>query len=297
MVAMLATVSCGGPDRSGAADDLERQIAQMPGVGTAYVVHTDDFTSGSVLGVSVDMIGADVEQVVDVAARIESIVGDDFDGYRRSATFRVAVGGDVDVVGVLDPAEVGDHTRIVREILTRQPGTSITWTDRDSGQQVRTRGADSAVVFEALRHRPDAREPVTAVIVGEPRWSVVFPFEIDDEAAIRATVAGSPLPVEGLDITGGHVSALWVRVDDVTTAARDLPAVIDLFAAGAEHPILVRWDGPRPAERDAPFFGGTVHVGGCDYPDNLGESDPERFHTADALELRAELRARYDTCP
>ena len=71
---------------------------------------------------------------------------------------------------------------------------------------------------------------------------------------------------------------------------RDLLAALD--SAGHE-PVMVRWQEDSNAERK---LLGSVHLGGCDYGNTLGEKEPEKYLTAEALDLQERLRGEFDDC-
>lgn len=304
VVAVLLAVACAPPDRRAEADVLERRIAQMPGVERVDVRYTDGLSLGPNIGVDVVVTGADTAQIVAVATTVADAVSADFDGYGRSVSFRVADGGELEVSGDPVPATVGERTRALRELLTDVPGARVSWSESADAQTVAVSDAAPAPVLASLR----AQAPASGLVVTirgdghRPWWTVVLPLAVTDETVVRAAVERSPLPVSSIRVQDGHAAAVTVRTHEdvqaheVAAVEEAIGTVIELFAPTPAHPLLLDWEGPEADDRDAPGFAGRVHVGGCAYPRSLGETEPERFYTPEAIELRDRLRDRYDRC-
>jgi hypothetical protein len=299
VVAATALSACAQPDRSDQARTLEQAMAAMPGVQQADVRYTNDFSLGSNLDIEVIAKDADTAQIVAVAAAIEDRGSQDFDGYDRTATLVVAEGGVLERHGTLDPASLGEEARTVREILREIPGAEVGWVHRGAaaGHSIGFGSAPAGVALAAVRSRV-AVDDLTVTIGefgDEPRWTVRMPFDMSEEQQVRGAVGQIPMTVQSLVVEDGHAAMATVLVEDESRAETDLDAVIAAFAPTEDRPLMLEWQDVR-ADRDEREFSGRVHVAGCAYPSKLGESDPERFYTVEAMKLRDRLRAQYDTC-
>ncbi|MEE2031979.1 hypothetical protein [Rhodococcus chondri] len=271
---LMLLSACAQPHRSKDAEDLESAVAAMSGVEDVDVLYTNDFSLGSDLDVDIAVEEARIAEIVAVAAVLE----------RR---------------GTLDPESLGDETRALRAVLREIPGTEVAWSYREGeGHSLGFGRAPAGAALMAVRSHIDAHD--LTVTVGEfdaaPRWTVTMPLGISAEKEIHETVEQLPLPARALVVEDGHVSMATVVVENEGEAETDLAAVIAAFTPTEEHPLMLEWQGTQNGRDDERRFAGRVHIAGCAYPAILGESEPERFYAAEAMELRDRLRARYDTC-
>ncbi|WP_280265142.1 hypothetical protein [Nocardia wallacei] len=301
----------GAPNREAEARELETAVRAMPGVTSAYVNYSNDITQGVTTSVSADMHDATIDQIEAVAARVADSHRQDFDEYKRSASFYVG-GGTVehrtdrpDRHTFVSPALVAADARAVRQLGSALPPPAaerrIDWARTDLGTELTLRetAGDSAlgVVRSVIGEQP-VPVRVFPAIRTDIAWKVDFPFGAEDEARVRAILARSPLPVRSVDVTAGHLARMTVATPDPAEARTALAALIDLVAPAPGHPLLLEWEQPRPSNSGELKFKGSVHVGGCSYTTrSAGEREPEKYYTAEAVALQRHLRDTYDTCP
>lgn len=296
-VAALAVSACGKPDRSAEADRLEQVVAALPAVEYVDVRYSGDVTAGHLLRVDIRIAAADLDDVGHIAQVVEDEKVGTFDEFDQRTTF--AVGNAVlDRGGRLDPAAVEDDLDVLHRIGTELPEATVRWRSgfaSDPRELVEVRSADVGTASSLLR---DLLPPhVDSFTIVEPEgavWTIHPPLSGERERRIVAATAESPLRVLALTVGEGVATEMRVEVGDPATLEADLVEVIGLFGAGTERPLLLVWE--QPGSGDERGFGGSVHVGGCEYPSTLGETDPERFYSGEALDMRERLRARYDSC-
>lgn len=293
-VALLLVAGCARPDLGEQIADLERRLRDLPGVTDIDVYYSNDMTQGYRFDVDLDVRDASPPQIVTIADTFHSFTGGDFDRYDRSVTFVLDRGVTVEQQGPFDPgsatADIADIDVLAQEI----PGARIHW----SHPALRIDEVSVTDALDAARTTLSDRSPTITVLPGDGTiWTVTMPLTPPRQAAIRDAVDSVGIPVSAVEVTDGRATGLTVRPTPGAAAEDELRAVIDAFDAGIDRPLMVTWtDERRAGNRDGDKFAGRIHVGGCDYPDDLGERDPERFFTSDALDLRDRLRDEFDTC-
>lgn len=308
-VAVAVLTSCtGAPDRESEAKELDRSLEALPGVESSSVSYSNTYTQGTRIAVDVRLAAASVEQIEAVASRIAAGFRQDFGGFGQSATFRFDGGtvehrsDSVDRPLDLAPAQVVADARAVRQVASAvQPSAGkpeITLGRTASGSELDLRGVADDVGLAAVRAAV-GESPAFVQIFPESRaatfWTVRFPFRADDEAKVRETLARLVLRAPVVTVVDGRIAALRVVSPSAADAYPQLVSVIGAVA----HPMMLTWDeGAAPGASDQRRFRGSVHVGGCSYPDNTdGEMRPEKYGTDAALAMQKRLRDAYDTCP
>ncbi len=276
----------------------------MPGVELVNIGYENSFARGATLRVQVRLPAASVEQIADVATTIDKIVGDDFENYDQWTDFAVAADRRVMIkrAAHLDPAEIAHDARIARDIAAALDGSSVEWfrNDRASTNRLEVKAPNSTATagFAALRTvlADDAVDvSLAAAAIG---WVVMFPFSREDEARVAQQIARMPIDVYAVSVGGhGAIARLQVALRDRVHEYEDLSTVIGLVGGGPTHPLYVYWTVKEKPSDPALRFQGSVTVGYCDYPNTLGEADPERYYTADAIALQERVRERFDVCP
>lgn len=284
----------GLPDRQREAERLEVELSSMPGVERFTASYSNDYTAGSYLNLTATMPAAPEGQIAEVAKRINDLKRDDFDGYRQRTKFIVGnrITGEFDAV--LNPDQVADRSRRLRQIGSAAPTADITW----SGNGLDLRNAPPAAEsFAAVRSGLAAKPAHVTVLPQDtsPMWEVDFPFNAQQEAHIQRQLSGLPVDVAAVTVANGALSSLSVRVHDPKTAYQDLAAVIAPVQPTPEHPMMLQWTwaGTETAERK---FAGSVQVSGCQYPRTAGEEDPHSYYAPEAIDLQRRLRDEFDTC-
>lgn len=310
LAAALAT-GC-APDRGAEADELEQAIAAMPGVEDARVVYSNDVSSGTGISIDVDVESASAEDVEAVARSIAAAYDEDFEDYEQGVDFLVP-GGRVEYRPVededeveLDPDQVVEDVDRIRGLATAlevagngDTTADLRWQRGFRGTELQTSvGGDPASV--AAVRKAVADERVRVVLPDREgtgaHWTIDFPFAQSDEASVRRTLARLAPQVREVGITDGHLARLVVDAPAPATARDVLDGLIQQVGASRSRPLMLEWDedfGKGGRERR---FRGSVHVGGCGYGDNWGETEPEKFETDEALALQRALRQAYDAC-
>jgi len=265
----------------------------MPGVENLTSNYSNDYTAGAKLYITVTMPAASDVQIADVARRMNDLKGTDFDGYTQTTEFVLGNRIKAEFADVLNPAQIADRSRRLRQIGSALPTADIAWFG----------GLD-------LRNSPPVAESLAAVRIGlgtvpaqvvispadrSPMWTVDFPFNAQREENVQRQLSGLPLGLRAVTVKSGALSFMSVTVQDPKTAYQDLTRVIERVRPGPEHPVTLYWIGPE-AKYGGLKFNGSVHLSGCQYPRNAGEEEPQKYLTPEAIELQRRLREEFDTC-
>lgn len=320
LLAVLVTLALGctgAPDRRADSERLKAAIAGMPGVTDASVNYENAIGRGASLNITVSMPTATRQQMVDVIDRINTVRGTLFDGYYQTVAFQPAGSStqhfEVRCGAALDAATIADEALALRLLSARIRAGSADWFC-DPGNRRLTISENTTAIGEILDavHAADADTPTTSLeIMAADSAPAMAPFRIvnirnpfssDDWAGFQNLVTRLAITPWAAGVgPGSAVNHVSFGVRSPATAYQQLTAVIAAVGAGKEHPLLLAWglDNPPPRTAGAPTFSGSVIVGACNYgsPPSEGELHPEKYLTAEALDLQRRLRTEYDTCP
>lgn len=290
------------PDRSDQVDELERAVEAMPGVEDVLTTYSNDFTAGKNLSIDVTMSEQAAEdEISDVVAAVAEQMGDDFDDYQRETEISLPDGRRLVLGDRPDAEEVARQLPRLRELRGVVSGGFLTWhqpPDGHSGWELELSEVpdDPLSVLDAVRTVLED-EPMRVAVTGAegPQWTVDFPFSADAQEAIVTALTDSAAEVETVAITDDQVAALRIESEDDPQAADRLTATIDTVNETSSGDWMLTWS--ASSDEGDRKFAGSVHVGGCDYDTNtVGEKEPERYYTPSAIDLRDQLRERFDTC-
>ncbi|OQS13356.1 hypothetical protein B0T36_19785 [Nocardia donostiensis] len=289
------------PDRQAEADQLESEIAAMPGVEDISVVYSNELTLGVYLHVDVTMTRATEAQIADVGSRIVAIEHDKFDDYDRSHTFIVGDKLDIeDGEAELDSGRIVGDTQRLRAIGASLPGAEISSFFDQTSPRIEIRDAPPAAESLTAVRNVLGDGPATLQIqttAPEPVWHVDFPFSSEQEQSIQRKLAELPVAdVDSVRVVDGRITGLIVEIGDPRTAYRDLVTIIGAIGPTRENPLGLEWGlpGSTNAERE---FRGSAYIYGCPEGRTAGEENPERFYTPDAVDLQKRMQNEFETCP
>lgn len=295
--AIVLTACVDTPSRKAEAQRLDDEISAMAGVESYSAAYANDFTQGTHLDIDLRMRNATEAQIVAATERIVEIKGDAFDGYDQSTEITVGDGLTLRRGAVLDPKTTGGDATALRRMGAQLPGAEIVSGRGDTGASVEVREAPPVgQVLDAVRETlgDDATEVTVRPADHQTTWTVDFPFTPQVEQRFAEFLAQAPLDATMMTISGGHVEYLIVVANDPATAYLDLTAIINAAAPTKEHPLHLRWvSGARTGEKS---FTGSVHIAGCTYSPTVGENEPEKYYTPEAIALQTRLRAEFDAC-
>lgn len=105
--------------------------------------------------------------------------------------------------------------------------------------------------------------------------------------------------MDRVTIDGGHLTRLTVTVKPGPDVVRRLKDIIDLADSSTSAPWSFRWSVGSSRSTDGNLLtGGSISVGSCDYAHTRAkETEPSQYMTTEAIDVQAELRDTYDTCP
>ena len=299
---VFTAAACGNDEEQRSnVDRLEAEIGAMAGVESFSANYADDFTHGTNLDTSVRMPAATVEEVEAVARRIDEVGNQQFDGFDRSTDFIIGENLQLSRRAEVLPEGIAADTRAARQLRAALPAGEIEWfRSRLAGSWLElSEMASSGVETFAAARAAVGDEPTDVRIrPAEPgqMWSATFPLPVDREQAIRRALAGTPLPPISIGVEDGAVTRLGVGVSNPgPTTSDDLVAAITATDAVRGPSLDFEWHADRSG--DGQNFSGSVDVGGCSYPQNLGEKSPERYYTPEALAVQKRIREQFDTCP
>ncbi len=276
----------------------------MPGVDSVNIGYENSFERGSTLHVQVQLPSASVQQIADVATTVNKTVGDDFENYEQWIDFAVAADSRVMIkrAARLDPAEIAHDARVARDIATALDGSSVEWFRNDRAPtnrlEVKAPSSTATAGFAALRAVLGDNAVDVSLAAGAIGWGVMFPFSLQDEVSIAQRIARMPVDVYAVSVgTDGAIARLSVALRDRGNGYDDLSAAITTAGGGPAQPLYVYWTANEKRPDPGLRFQGSATVGFCDYPRTLGETDPEKYYTADAIALQKQVRERFDVCP
>ena len=306
---LMVVCGCTAPDREAEADALEQDLKGLAGVDDALVIYSNDLSSGSGISVNVTVGDPTDTHLTEIVKTIAESYGKDFEEYDQEATITVSdlvasldyrPGGSSDLVELDADEVIGDVARARRladELsIDGAPGQGWSRTGGRLSLNLPARSPDARTLAAVRRTLGDVPASVTITprdLVG-PRWTVAFPLAADAEAGIRHIIDSSALEAYRVAVAENVITHLEVRpaasVPVTEQGLRELLAVLD---SAGHAPVMLRWEEAGDAERQVQ---GAVHLGGCSYGDTLGEKEPDRFLTPDALDLQERLRGEFDDC-
>ncbi|OBG21548.1 hypothetical protein A5768_25935 [Mycolicibacterium fortuitum] len=282
-------------------DPLEVTISAMPGVAKAWVSFDEDELD-SIATLNVQMPGADAGQISDVAQAVSSAHGDGSADYLKRLRLRIgdapAVTALRDVTSLNAAVVVTDSTTLrsfAAVVASTSPAAQIDWAT-DNRLTVRQLTTPVPEVLQALRDVGVTASTVHLLPVDSaaPSWRVTLPLSRDQEQRIHRQIAAMPAQLVRIAVRDATITDLGVVVSR-QAAHRALVDIISIVGAGPGHPLWLTWHlAPRDITQQ---YDGSVHVGGCDYPDSRLEQQPENYLSAEEIELQDRLRAQFDTCP
>ncbi|MFI1918273.1 hypothetical protein [Nocardia sp. NPDC020380] len=302
LVTVMLCACTGAPDRRGEAARLEGAISGMAGVRSFSASITNDITYGATLRLEADMGAASEGEIAAVVSRIKEVEGDDFDKYQQTTEFGVGEGVSVLRNADFDAEQIaGDAGRMRRIKAGLRTGVgTMSWFRSKSADTMEFRdGGDAQEILTAVRGVA-GNQGVKVTISGrsgsaDPLWTVTFPFSADQQAGVVNLLGGLPTSVSSVDVEGGHISRLSVGIKAGNDPERDIETVINSIGPNAQHPLYLQWGGYSPDPTRG--FQGSVDVAACAYgARTLGDEQPEKYYTADAIALQKKLRTQYDTC-
>lgn len=307
----LALAGCSPrPDLSGRVQEISDVLSALPGVDDVdhYYQNQEEqlgFDGARQLYFEVRIASeASDDEIIGVASTFISEVADAFDDYDRELVLRMP-DFTVDINGTPDPDRLRQRLSGMKEQSPILAAETFKWgvrNDDDSGD-VLTIGDTSATpdaVLTAARSLVGSEQVmVKASPRGGARWEVRFPYSAEAQNRLFAALGqGVPDGVDMIAISDDQVEYVSVSLDSGTDATMRLKTVIDTIAAGTPPPWTLSWRVPEAKPNPHNLAtGSTVSVGGCEYnPVADHASDPAEHFTPDAIAVRDELRAQYDTC-
>ncbi|MFJ4656873.1 hypothetical protein ACIP5Y_36890 [Nocardia sp. NPDC088792] len=302
LVTVMLCACTGAPDRRGEAARLETAIAGMPGVQSFSASITNDITYGATLRLEADMSAASEEQIAAVVSRIKELERDDFDKYEQTTEFSVGDGVSVQRNADFDPEQIAGDARRLRQLkstLQTSVGT-MSWFRSKSADTMEFRDAENPQQILTAVRGVAADQAVKVTISNrsgatDPLWTVTFPFTADQQTSVLNLLTALPTSVSAVDVDEGHIARLSVGIKAGSDPERDITTVINSIGPTTRHPLYLQWGGYSPDPTRG--FQGSVDIAACAYgAKTLGDEDPEKYYTADAIALQKKLRTQYDTC-
>lgn len=281
-------------------DPLELTIGAMPGVAKAWVSFDEDELD-SIATLNVQMPGAEAGQISNVAQAVSRAHGDGWADYLKRLRLRI---GDVPAVTVvrdvksLNAADVVTDSTALRSfaaaIASTSPTAQIDWAT-DDRLTVRQLSTPTPEVLQALRDVGVTASTVHLLPVDSaaPTWRVTLPLSRDQEQRIHRQIEPIPAQLESIAVRDATITDLGVVVSRQATH-RALVDIISIVGAGPGRPLWLTWHTtPRDITQQ---YDGSVDVGRCNYPASRLEQYPEKYLSADEIELQNRLREQFDTC-
>ncbi len=281
-------------------DELEVTISGMPGVTKAWVSFDEDELD-SIATLNVHMPAADTAQLSDVVQAVSRAHRDSSADYLKRLRLRV---GDVPAVTVLRDVKTLNAADVVADstalrsfaavVASTSPAAQIDWAT-DNRLTVRQLTTPVPEVLQALRYVGVAASTVHLLPIDSaaPSWRVALPLSRDQEQRIHRQIEAMPAQLARIAVRDATITDLGVVVSR-QAAHQALVDIVSITGAGTGRPLWLTWHmTPRDVTQQ---YDGSVHVGGCDYPDSHLEQRPEKYLSAEEIELQDQMREQYDTC-
>lgn len=251
MLACIAAVSVAcTPDRSRQADHVRDAVAAMPGVSSAQVRYVNDLSNGPNFGLTVEMPGATIEQIVDAAARVREVMGDDFAAHRQTLAFDLENRAVVErrsygysgQTADLDPARVGADAELVRAILPL--GRSTASRDTNIGNSLEMRVEDPDVIVPQVLPHLQRHDLVGRIESTDTRshgdWTLTVPLTVERWRELLGVRNAMPATVYSTAVADGVIRRISVGVRGASPA-RDLTAIMDAVGPSPQHKLTIQW--------------------------------------------------------
>jgi len=297
----LGLVACTGvPDRSAAARQLETDLGRLPGVESASVGHTNDFTHGTHIEIGVNVDEASEAQIAEVATRLNQLRGNTFDRYEQSVSFSVAplatVNTGTEVIPDVVARGAGEARRILAKLssstdrVTLYPGRTgstvdmdyITDTNRAAAAAVEVIGAHTGGI--KIRGKDSGSEQ-------SPTWDITGPLGPERFRDLRRQLDELPATAGFIRIKDGHFQQVNLMLSNPETAYQDVAAAAKIMGGSPEHPLRLAWNVETAVKE--PRWAGSVDIGAC--INDIDISAPDKL-TPEAQVVQQRIRAEFSGC-
>ncbi|MGV0812087.1 hypothetical protein ABQF34_09020 [Mycolicibacterium boenickei] len=124
-------------------------------------------------------------------------------------------------------------------------------------------------------------------------WKINLPLSPDEERHVNSQLESVPVQIGSVTVESGAITGLTVAITDNQAAESELSSTIAAVGAGSDAPLMLSWYvGPQMNLAAQP--NGTVHVGGCGYPNMPGAKNDL---SPEEKALQERMRQQFDTCP
>lgn len=256
LLALLSLVCLGvacTPNRADEANRVRDAVVSMPGVTSAKMSYSNDFTNGPNFGLTLEMSEASIQQITAVAARIRDAMGADFDSHRQGLGFEVTQDGFVErnsygysgQTADLDPARIGADALLVRDLVPLAGGTTLS-RDTNIGPRLTTRYIDNPDAVAPLALPLLAGQDLTMRINSKDTrvhgdWGFRLPLTVERWRELARLRNAMPANVYSTYVEEGAIRKASVGLRTPGTAARDLTDVIDAVNSTQEHKLTIQW--------------------------------------------------------
>ncbi|MFV8142014.1 hypothetical protein ACNQR7_30995 [Mycolicibacterium senegalense] len=284
-------------------DPLESTISALPGVTEAWVSF-DDHELDSITTLNAQMARAETRQITDVVQAVADARTSGSADYLQRLRITVSDSPTVTILrdaSAIDPSEIVADTQRLRAFATTVAAASPqTQIDLDPDKQLTVRTLTTPIPETLVAVRNRLTDSATRVVLlpadtNAPDWSVTLPLPPAQQHRIEQQIATLPAQLDSIDVQDSTITALRVLVDG-PTARRDLAEVISIVGAGPDNPLWLTWH-IEPRDDLTQQYDGSVDVGGCSYPDSRLEQHPDKYLSAEEIDLQNGLRHQFDTCP
>lgn len=299
MLLVVLSGCLGGPDLSGRADDIGGVLSAMPGVEDVETSYQNGFDAGVSIGFDVTMAATATDsQAGDVAARLDSEIGDEFDRYDQK--LRLLRSGQV--IEVEDQTHGDVITQKIPRMLALASSLSadeLNWNEASKGSkfendlEIRDPQANPYDTLDAVRAQfgsEDVQLRMNQVTGAD--WNVTYPFSQQAQDEMESEFVPLLDKMTQINIDHDDVTLFYAVVPDGSNLVGRLRGIIELIDSTTTEPWDFHWAlGQASTNQFDSSTGGIVNVGGCEY----GEGEGGR-QTQEAAAAQDQLRDIYDTC-
>lgn len=279
--------------------DVRNSVAAMPGVSFAVIPsqETGVLASVDMPQLNVIMSTATPQQIRAVVDLIKN------NPHRDLETVHIGVLGTPGITASRRIADIDtdqfidDVERLRRLGPALDPSAGIRWTRDDV--------PDGALVLYTPEESPEPPIPATLAAIQDAlggvglveitpgnsklvHWTIHPPFSTDQLHRVNSQLESLPVDVSAVTVKSGVITDLYISLRMGRTTESQLGEIVAALGAGPGSPVMLSWGSGPFAPPD-----GTVHVGGCGYPDPPRmDNVPPEYKTSEQR-----LREQFDTCP
>lgn len=245
VTASLAVVGCSPPNRQLQADKIRAGVEHKPGVRSVDVSYINDFENGANVRITVEMNHAPTDQIIDVAAEIETLKGTDFTDHRQSVSISVADAAELIRGAEIEPERMAGDVDTLRRLRAQNRDGYIKWTRDASRSRLgvwASRSPDTLVRSAVSLLSPGDELYVRSESPArQSSWEVALPLTTEQYDGLRQVRDRVPLTVYELTVREARITSVSVDLGTPSDAHQHAIALLTALRPSRATPVDVEW--------------------------------------------------------